>query len=441
MEAESDTTKYSWEKNNFSWDNVKEDELGHLTTSANAKTRRRAENNISKSIRRTLIRYLIVGIDCSTSSLENDFRPTRSEVVKNALRNFLKDYFNQNPISQLCLAVTKDRMAEKLTELSANLKYHQNRLDAEIKTEGEASLQNMIMLSMDILQNIPQYGHREVLIVYNSLKTRDPSDIFDTILQAKKLNLRISIICLSAELYICKRICDDTGGIFNVARDANHLIELLQQHIPPPPEIKQKFSTYKPEFMYVGFPSRNVHVQPVIGIDGTQTKFLTSSYHCPRCYCRVGELPTQCSICRLSLISSLHIAKSYHHLFPVPLFFEVTLSLPHSDNAQKIHYSLVDNHFSLDPPIQNTKYDMLNTASSSAAASTSSYSDEAVTRIQKEKNFPTEGTILNGRCFGCRNLFKRETTQAFMCPHCHHIFCQHCDLFIHDSLHNCPGCA
>lgn len=32
---------------------------------------------------------------------------------------------------------------------------------------------------------------------------------------------------------------------------------------------------------------------------------------------------------------------------------------------------------------------------------------------------------------------KKMTLQ---CPRCHNIFCVECDIFIHDSLHNCPGC-
>lgn len=26
------------------------------------------------------------------------------------------------------------------------------------------------------------------------------------------------------------------------------------------------------------------------------------------------------------------------------------------------------------------------------------------------------------------------------CPDCHRVFCFDCDAYIHESLHNCPGC-
>ena len=36
------------------------------------------------------------------------------------------------------------------------------------------------------------------------------------------------------------------------------------------------------------------------------------------------ELPTACHVCGLTLVSSPHLARSYHHLFPVRPFQEVS---------------------------------------------------------------------------------------------------------------------
>ena len=35
------------------------------------------------------------------------------------------------------------------------------------------------------------------------------------------------------------------------------------------------------------------------------------------------ELPCSCHICGLTLVSSPHLARSYHHLFPVRAFSEI----------------------------------------------------------------------------------------------------------------------
>ena len=67
-------------------------------------------------------------------------------------------------------------------------------------------------MSLYILRYSPEYGHKEALILYSSLSTCDPGDIFETIDEAKKAKLRISIICIAAEVYICKKIAEETGG-------------------------------------------------------------------------------------------------------------------------------------------------------------------------------------------------------------------------------------
>lgn len=50
-----------------------------------------------------------------------------------------------------------------------------------IRADGLASLQNILLLSMSILRHIPDYGCREIIILYTSLSTCDPGDIFATI--------------------------------------------------------------------------------------------------------------------------------------------------------------------------------------------------------------------------------------------------------------------
>jgi len=47
-----------------------------------------------------------------------------------------------------------------------------------------------------------------------SLTTCDPGDINETIKKLKANHIRCSIIGLAAEVQICKRICEETKGIF-----------------------------------------------------------------------------------------------------------------------------------------------------------------------------------------------------------------------------------
>lgn len=94
------------------------------------------------------------------------------------------------------------------------------------------------------------------------------------------------------------------------------------EHAPPPPAIAEYAVA---NLIRMGFPQRGAegviaicscHKEPKVG----------GGYTCPRCYARVCELPTECNICGLTLVSSPHLARSYHHLFPVMPFNEVSVA-------------------------------------------------------------------------------------------------------------------
>jgi transcription initiation factor TFIIH subunit 2 len=49
--------------------------------------------------------------------LDTDLKPTRIDLVFSLAEQFVNEFFDQNPISQLGLIITRDGLAEKLTEL------------------------------------------------------------------------------------------------------------------------------------------------------------------------------------------------------------------------------------------------------------------------------------------------------------------------------------
>ena len=51
-------------------------------------------------------------------------------------------------------------------------------------------------------------------------------------------------------------------------------------------------------------------------------RLTTAGLACPRCGSKVCDLPTECPTCSLPLISSPHLARTYHHLFPLDAFVE-----------------------------------------------------------------------------------------------------------------------
>ena len=49
------------------------------------------------------------------------------------------------------------------------------------------------------------------------------------------LFLRVSVVGVAAEVHVCRRMADDTGGTYAVALGGSHLEELMLTHAPPPP--------------------------------------------------------------------------------------------------------------------------------------------------------------------------------------------------------------
>ena len=93
-----------------------------------------------------------------------------------------------------------------------------------------------------------------MLIIMGSLTTCDPGDIFETIKECKKNKIRCSIIGLAAELHICKKICQETEGIYSVILDEVHLNDLCQKVAFPLPNSDSGAQT----LMRLGFPQHKI---------------------------------------------------------------------------------------------------------------------------------------------------------------------------------------
>ncbi|KAH9671087.1 General transcription factor IIH subunit 2 [Citrus sinensis] len=322
----------AWERSyadDRSWEALQEDESGFLRPIDNsafyhAQYRRRLRDRslvaTTARIQKGLIRYLYIVIDLSRAAAEMDFRPSRMAVVAKQVEAFVREFFDQNPLSQIGLVTVKDGVANCLTDLGGSPEAHIKVLMGKLGCSGDSSLQNALDLVQGLLSQIPSYGHREVLILYSALSTCDPGDIMETIQKCKESKIRCSVIGLSAEMFICKHLCQDTGGSYSVALDESHFKELIMEHAPPPPAIAE-FAIAN--LIKMGFPQRagegsisicSCHKEVKVGV----------GYTCPRCKARVCELPTDCHICGLQLVSSPHLARSYHHLFPIAPFDEVT---------------------------------------------------------------------------------------------------------------------
>lgn len=316
---------------------------------------------------------------------QKDWKPHRLFAASEVLQQFVKDYFDQNPISQLGVIGIKGMKSEKLSELSGNPKNHIEKIKDALAVDKEPSLQNALELAKSALKTVPAYGSREVVVVYGSLVTADPGDIFQTIAQLKRENIRVSFIGIGAEMHLLRKIADETVGSYHVAMDTKHMKALMTEFTFPCPTVASAAAKFA-ALVEMGFPQRR---SGALSLCTCHQAFTTVGYLCPRCKAKSCDLPTTCQVCNLPLVSSPHLARSYHHLFPVAKFEHVNLRA--------------------DTNNMNIGVD--------------------VAKLRTKK------------CFGCLlPLAADPEGAAYTCGSCRNEFCSECDLYIHDSLHNCPGC-
>lgn len=116
------------------------------------------------------------------------------------------------------------------------------KIGKSLETRGEISLKYALDLCHGKLSLMPSYGNKEVIFIQAALSTCDSGDIFDTIQALVKAKTRVSVVSLSGELYISKKITQETHGLFGVAESSEHFRGLLFEHTKPPPKTSREAS-------------------------------------------------------------------------------------------------------------------------------------------------------------------------------------------------------
>lgn len=58
-------------------------------------------------------RYLVIVLDLSAQSNETDMRPTRLRLITSAAAQLIRDFFDYNPLSQICVVTMHDGKAHR----------------------------------------------------------------------------------------------------------------------------------------------------------------------------------------------------------------------------------------------------------------------------------------------------------------------------------------
>ncbi|KAI5953803.1 hypothetical protein CANMA_004641 [Candida margitis] len=439
---------YAWEDEyQRSWDIVKDDELGSGSFEAMVQTiienrKKKIMKNPSTPFQRGIIRTLVIIVDGTLAMAEKDLRPTRLSLTLNYLSEFVVEFFDQNPISQLGIILMRNGVANLISEVSGSPQYHIDRLRQlkarqhnKYEPKGDPSLQNCLEMARSLLRfnfgsaSNNSKNSKEILLVFGSLFTSDPGDIHKTIDSLVKDNIKVSVIGLSAQVAICQELVNKTNHEprnssskhYGVIMNETHFKELLMDSVTPlplPENEETKTDTTGVPLIKMGFPSKvqagatstignpdytvefpqlnasyptrgSDDSRDVVEVNSGSATSSTIGYQCPQCKSKVCNLPTICPVCGLMLILSTHLARSYHHLVPLAPYKEVPVS--------------------------------------------STYDSEYCYGCQLK--FPS-GAKPNEETGTIESI----TSSRYRCTNCHNDFCINCDAFVHEVLHNCPGC-
>lgn len=139
--------KAAWEDVKRSWDTVVEGTDGTLSMAemVEAEKRRRLLRDTTP-LQRGIIRHLVLVIDMSFAMAEKDMLPTRYRLAMGYAAEFVREYSEQNPISQMGIVGMKDGIAVRISEMSGNPAGHLEKLESWKGEEpsGVPSLQNAL---------------------------------------------------------------------------------------------------------------------------------------------------------------------------------------------------------------------------------------------------------------------------------------------------------
>lgn len=368
---------YSWEDVYYrSWDIVQEDSGGSLAgviaTIVEDSKRKRVLHD-TRPLQRGIIRNLVLILDLSFAMSDTDMRPNRYQVMIQNAMDFITEFFLQNPISQLAIVGMRDGLAVMISALDGNPNLHIQTLQDLRNKEpvGVPSLQNALDMARVILHYVPKHCTKEVLVIFGALLTGDPGNINTTMDNLVAERIRVRIIGLAAQVAVCQKLCMKTNygdtSTYNVALNETHFRSLILE-VTTPLAVDSASASNASAVVLMAFPSRVAENLP--SLCSCHAKLTKRSYVCPRCESKVCTLPMVCPCCQITLILSTHLARSYHHLFPLANFEQVT-------SSEKV-------------------------------------------------------------CYACQSPFNEG--HKYMCNNCNNVFCIDCDVFCHESLHNCPGC-
>lgn len=270
-----------------------------------------------------------------------------------------------------------------------------------------------------------------MLVIYGALLSSDPGDIHDTISNLIKDRIRVSVVGLSAQVAICAELCARTNAgdetQYNVAMDETHYRELFLRTTTPP--VTRTQAQNVASLLMMGFPSRTLAAAEASAYCACHNKPVREGYLCTRCGTRVCRLPAECPACGLTLILSTHLARSYHHLFPLRNWVEVPWSAAHRSSAC---YSCLTPF--PQPPRKKKK------KQGARAQEWDGDGPDRANGVEEDAHGDDDEEERERERARRKDLKGVSESGRYACEVCGNHFCIDCDVFAHEVIHNCPGC-
>ncbi|PWA16016.1 hypothetical protein CCH79_00019370, partial [Gambusia affinis] len=210
-------------------------------------------------VRLGMMRHLYVVIDCSRSMEDQDLKPNRLTSTLKLMEGFIDEYFDQNPISQMLHCC----------------------IFSPVCCQGQwVNIMGNTADWTDVQNRVTDTLHKEGM----------PQNIIAEEYSCSLATVS-SFVCAFFALLIL------TGTHVCLGFPQHSVASLSDQ------DVKPSFSMSHLD--YSGGPALTL-----------------GGYFCPQCQAKYTELPVECKVCGLTLVSAPHLARSFHHLFPLQAFIE-----------------------------------------------------------------------------------------------------------------------
>jgi transcription initiation factor TFIIH subunit 2 len=162
--------------------------------------------------RRGLARNVMLALDLGESVTLSDPAPSRLAWMMGAVKGFIREFFDANPLSQLGIVASRDAQAFRVSPLSSNPEQHIRALEELPEPSGSVSVQNTLQLCVVQLRHVPAHATREIVCVWSALTSCDPGDLEAEMHETQRAGVRCSLVHLGAAVYVLQRLARLTGG-------------------------------------------------------------------------------------------------------------------------------------------------------------------------------------------------------------------------------------